>query len=240
MFQANEQIDAFFKADKAARNMRGCDGKAWATNVPCCTLITGAPLSAWRYVPNDMVLEILLSRQGFDQFPIPQEIVVDSPDFALSSAAFEWGRRYKKFGYFLEKPGTPGYGNIYKRTPVWEDRPDGASKGSWNSHWLKDCLPALDLVEYWIEGGCDGHTEYYRAGHAVVPHKLWDTGDQSPYGKSKAENYPYSVGSILHPYPSDEESVRKAVGMLSEFVQPVHIDKIGISTASDHIKSRIV
>nr|MCH9838357.1 hypothetical protein [bacterium] len=99
---------------------------------------------------------------------------------------------------------------------------------------------ALDLVEYWIEGGCDGHTEYYRAGHAVVPHKLWDTGDQSPYGKSKAENYPYSVGSILHPYPSDEESVRKAVGMLSEFVQPVHIDKIGISTASDHIKSRIV
>ena len=221
----------FMEADKYTRQMNGCEGKAWATNVPCCTLITGDTLQSWRYVPNDMILEILLNKTDYDQFPIPQEIVLSSPDSTLKSSEFQWGRRYKKFGYFLENPSTPGYGNIYKRSPYWEDRPDDASEGAWNSMWLKDCLPALDLVEHWICGGCDGHTEYYRAGHAIVPHKLWDTGDPNPCGYGEAGNYPYSVRNILHPYPSDEESVRKSIGMMSEFVQPSNIDKMGVTTA---------
>jgi len=221
MFQ--EKKAAFMDADKITRKVRGNGGKAWATNVPCCTLVTGEPLAKSRYVPNDMILNVLLNKTEYQQFPIPKEFVLGGPDYAPRPADFQWGRRYTKFGYFLENPATPGYGNIYRRSPTWEDRPAGADENAWCLKWVKDCLPALDLVEWWENGGCDGHTEFYRVGHAVVPNKLWNAGD-SHYG-SEAENYPYAVDSALRPYPSDEESIRRSVGMLSEFVQPVNIDR---------------
>lgn len=205
----------FMEMHHLALDVRGNEGKAWATNVPCCTLVTGAPLESWRYVPNNMILEILLNQREYEEFPIPQEFVLEGPESLPKADWFQWGRRYSKFGYFLENPSTPGYGNIYKRTPTWEDRPDNAEKGSWKSRWLKDYLPALDLVEWWEDAGSDGHTEYYRRGHAVVPHSLWNAGcSNDPCGFM---NYPYSVHGTLNRYPEGEESTRKSVGRLSKF-----------------------
>lgn len=213
----------FVDHEAIVRKVKGNDGKAWASNVPCCTIVTGAPLAASRYVPNDMILDVLLTKREYKEFPIPQEFVLGGPGALPSAESFQWGRRYTKFGYFLENPATPGYGSIYRRTPMWEDRPADATEGSWCSTWMRECLPALDLVEWWENGGCDGHTEFYRVGHAVVPNKLWDAGNGR---NSEAENFPYSVSSALSPYPNTDEAIRQAVGRLSEFVQPCGWDRL--------------
>ena len=217
----------FFETDKFIRKIKANNGVALARNVPCCSLVTGTePMEMYRYIPMNLINSILLSRDFYkvQQFPLPLEVVTSTPGEAIDPAAFTWGRRYKGIGCFLENPSTPGYGNIYQHSPSWIDRPITASEGSFCSAWVKYCLPSLDLVEWWEQGGDDGHTDYHRVGHAIVPTKLWNAGDGSAWCRGEFDNYPYPVSSCLSPFNSEEE-YKHCVSFLSEFVQPVGLDR---------------
>jgi hypothetical protein len=189
------------------RSIKDNGGVALATNVPCCTLVRNTdPMMRDEYIPMSLVTRVLVGHPPWktENFFIPEQVILTSPDKQFEPSTFSWGRRYKEVGYFLENPSTPGYGNIYLEGPRWGGKPS---------------LPSLDLVEYWVDCGIDGHLAYYRKGLALVPTNLWKT-DVYEHGPESLYGYPYSVHCVLDRC-TNEEGFRKDVAFLSEFVQPL-------------------
>ena len=186
-------------ADKVIMSMRGC--KVLAQNVPACCTVQTDP-NAWGvenpFYFNWLFLgEMLLDGHGnggTHQFPIPFETVIRKPDDQIKYEHFDWGRRYKEVGYFFQYPDKPGFGSIYSRSPFYKVVNDHGTVRS-TSH--KPCLPSLDLVEIWQNGGDDGHTQYYCEGMMLVPTQYWGAVETDDWYNGSMYEYPSFVWDLL-------------------------------------------